>query len=192
MKNKRNVFLLLTLLLLAGCSNNNSDDSSLPPGSSSSSEPGISESSSEGSSSSESSSEELLPISDPDVPGLERSEVWPSEALYGFLRYTDMFNMPELTSETSFHHGLYNDELFYRVLTRVHRPLITVNSQMFLKRNKTIFFVFALTTVLKIIYGAFDITTNVIVSNHHSEIQIKFDIATLITKIFQKGLGCCR
>lgn len=119
MKNKRNVFLLLTLLLLAGCSNNNSDDSSLPPGSSSSSEPGISESSSEGSSSSESSSEELLPISDPDVPGLERSEVWPSEALYGFLRYTDMFNMPELTSETSFHHGLYNDELFYRVLTRV-------------------------------------------------------------------------
>lgn len=147
MKNKRNIFLLLATLLLVGCANNTSEDSSSPSENSNSSAASSSEtsnvssseasseagntsessqpsseassSSSEGTSNSGSSSEVLTPLNDPDVPGLSRSEVWPSAALYDVLSYTDMFNMPELTSEASFHHGLYDDELFYRVLTRV-------------------------------------------------------------------------
>ncbi len=131
MKYKRNIFLLLSFLVLAGCAKTNtSEDSSFPSDTSSQSTPSEDSSlpgsdssqSSAGSDSSESSespSEELPPLDDPAIAGFARSEVWPSEALYSVLAYTTNFVMPELTSETSFHHGYYNDDLFYRVLTRV-------------------------------------------------------------------------
>ncbi len=123
MKQKLNVFLLLAILLLAGCENNKSDDSSLPvDNGSSSSQTTIIDGSSSESNSESSSSEELPPIDDPAISGLVRSEEWPSADLNNFLTYTANFVMPELKTETSFHHGLYEGYgLFYRVVTRVRK-----------------------------------------------------------------------
>lgn len=70
------------------------------------------------------SSEEVseTPLLDPDVTHLSRSALWPSDALNDFLTYAENIEMPLLTSETDFHHGIVDDEYrgeFYHVLTRV-------------------------------------------------------------------------
>lgn len=74
-------------------------------------------------SSSEEPSSELPPLSDPDVAGLTRSTLWPSEALDGYLMYASNIDMPVLASTVDWHHGEVENELylpFYRVMTRVH------------------------------------------------------------------------
>lgn len=68
-------------------------------------------------------SSEVVPLYDPDVPGLERSTNWPSTTLNDYLTYAKNIVMPVLTSEATFHHGIYEDDNFlewYRVLTRIY------------------------------------------------------------------------
>lgn len=102
------ILSLAFLLVFSGCTpTDNSDNLSI-----NSSSETISEESSE-----------LLPLNDPDVAGLVRSEAWPTEALNNYLSYDQNMETIILTSEAHFHHGLVNDDLFYRVLTRVRNSV---------------------------------------------------------------------
>jgi len=129
MKNKSKYLLLIALIALTGCSGTSDDsDTSLLPSETITSENSLDPSTSQASSDitstevpsdSEVPTSELVPLLDPDVAGLSRSEAWPSADLASFLAHDENIVMPVFASEVDFHHGLYNEELFYRVMTRV-------------------------------------------------------------------------
>lgn len=115
---KVKLFGLLFALLLTGCTTDDpSTSTSMSENQNSSQTSHVSEDDEDSATLPPSS--EVVPLSDPDVSGLVRSELWPSAELSAYLLYDEEILMPLLTSEVSFHHGLYDDELFYRVLTRV-------------------------------------------------------------------------
>lgn len=130
--NKKRIYLFFIALLTLSACNNPSSSSEVPSSENNLSSEIISSedtvtsenpSTSEEDQSSEDSSSELPPLSDPDVFGLVRSSLWPSEALNAYLTYAENIDMPIFTSYASFHHGEYENEYylpFYRVLTRVH------------------------------------------------------------------------
>ncbi|MDY0139124.1 MAG: hypothetical protein RBR50_05455, partial [Candidatus Izemoplasmatales bacterium] len=134
MKQNLKYLFLVSLIALGGCTtqNNDSSNTSIEPSQNITSDT-LSEITSENTvtsdivsnpPTSDSSEEvppssELVPLADPDVAGLKRSAEWPSSGLAAYLLYGQNIEMPIFTSEVDFHHGLYNDELFYRVMTRV-------------------------------------------------------------------------
>ncbi len=130
---KYKVLILALAVLLSGCNNSSSQASvsSLPTDESSENSTDTSTSSSLSSeadsvsSDSENStppSSETTPLPNGDVAGLTRSTLWPSAALATYLTYDEFEEVPQLTSETDFFHGIYENYLeldFYRVFTRV-------------------------------------------------------------------------